>query len=83
MQDRTLKVRKPLPLQEAPPGLQEAMRQLGATSWEQRGSDVIVNTGIRSVHFGKETLSRLEIHQGNPEAIAELIEENRRAAAGR
>jgi hypothetical protein len=30
-----------------------------------------------SEHFGKEMLFKLNIHHGNPEAIAELIKENR------
>jgi hypothetical protein len=70
MQDRTLQPGKQFVPDEAPPGLQEALSQIGAKSWEKRGSDVMVNTGVRELHFGKELLRQLEIHQGNPEGDA-------------
>ena len=80
MQDRSYHPATQFRPDEAPVGLQEAIRQLGGLSWEKRGSAVIVNTGLRFVRFGIEMLERLKIHQGYPEAIAELIEENRRSS---
>lgn len=51
------------------------MIQLQGTSWRQRGPGAEVYNGISTVHFNENTLLRLGIHQGNPELIAELIDE--------
>ena len=54
------------------------MRPLGGTSWERCGSGAVVNHGTGSLYFNEDMLCRLEFHQGNPDAIAELIAEARR-----
>jgi hypothetical protein len=79
-QDRRAKVDVPLAPDKAPAGLQAAIRQLDGISWEKVGSGAEVHRSIGpAVYFNEDILFRLEIHQGNPGAIAELIEEVRRA----
>jgi len=67
-------------LQREPPAdLQEAFRQLNGTEWEQRGSGAAIHRMEGPpVYFDKDNLARLKWHQGNPEAVAEIIEEARR-----
>jgi hypothetical protein len=63
-------------LAEPPPDLQEAFRQLNGTSVEKRGSGVIIHRSFGApVYLGKDILFRLGVHQGNPEAVAEIIAE--------
>ena len=65
---------------EAQPGLQVAMRQLEALWWEQRGSAVAVHAATGTVLLDEDALYRIEIHQGNPEAIAEILHDLRRSS---
>jgi hypothetical protein len=53
------------------------MRQLRALSWEQMGSTVTVHMETRTVSLSEDALCRIEIHQGNPEAIAEILHDLR------
>ena len=66
---------------DAPPGLKEAMLEFGWMSWEWSGDSVVVHTGTRSLTIDKDYLYRLAIHRGNPEAIAEIVEELKRPGA--
>jgi hypothetical protein len=78
MQDRRAAPSKPLEPEKAPPGLQVAIRQLGGNSWERRGSAVIVRGATSEVLLSKDTMMRIEWHQGNPDGIAEILEDARR-----
>ena len=53
------------------------MRQLQAKSWERFGSSAVVYGPISEVRFSEPLLSRLEIHQGNSDEIADIIAEAR------
>lgn len=70
---------QPLPLSEATLGLQVAMRQLQAKFWEEFGSGVVLYCPASKIWFDKPTLFSFEIHQGNTEAIGEIIAEARRS----
>ena len=62
-----------------PSDFQEAFRQLEGTSWEEDGSGAVVHRRLGPpVNFSEDSLSRLKIHQGNPEAIHEIIQETMR-----
>jgi hypothetical protein len=78
MQDKRATVAVLLAPDKAPAGLQAAIRQLDGHSWEKYGSGVKVNRDTGQTYFNADTLFRFEIHQGNPDAIAEIIEEARR-----
>jgi hypothetical protein len=76
MQDRRAKPIEPLPLSAAPEHLKEAIRQLDGVSWEDHGSSVVVNRNIAPpVRFNSTQLISVRAHQGNPEAIAEILRE--------
>ena len=53
------------------------MRQVSGTAWERKGSDVIITGGPREVVLRQEIQTRLDWENGNPEAIAELIEQSK------
>jgi hypothetical protein len=79
MQDRRAKPIEPLPLNTAPDYLKEAIRQLDGVSWEDYGSYVVINRSIAPpIQFNSAKLVGLRAHQGNPEAIAEIIQETLR-----
>jgi hypothetical protein len=52
--------------------------KLGATKWQREGKGAIVYTGISILRFNRE-LFRLDIHQGNPAKISEIMNESRRS----
>jgi hypothetical protein len=54
------------------------MSQLNSKSWEKRGSGVLVITPLGSVRFNDRELFALNVHAGNPEAIAEIIAESQK-----
>jgi hypothetical protein len=83
MQDRRATGAEPIAPDEASAGLQAAIRQLDGHSWEKYGSGVKVNRDTGQTYFDADTLFRFEIHQGNPDAIAELIKEARRPTVRR
>jgi len=70
---------EPWPVSEAALGLQVAMRQLQAKFWKEVGSGVEVYGPASKIWFDRPTLFSFEIHQGNPEAIGEIIAEARRS----
>lgn len=53
------------------------MRLVGGTGWERQGADVIVTGGPRTVLLRQDLHARLAWEQGNPEAIAALIEQSK------
>jgi len=79
MQDRRQRSAEPLLISEAALGLQVAMRQLQGKFWKEFGSRVVVYGPASEIWFDETALSRLEIHQGNPEVIGEIVAEARRS----
>ena len=63
---------------DGPPRLQVALRQLRALSWKEHGAGVKVHTETTTVYLTEDALRRMEIHQGNPEEICDILHQERR-----
>lgn len=52
------------------------MRRLRARTWEEAGSSAMVVHGeTRNLTLNQDVLLRIEWHQGNPDAIAEILDD--------
>jgi hypothetical protein len=79
MKERRYLPDKALSVDEALPGLQKAISQLGGRSWAKLGSGVIVHTDFGDIWLNKDELDRIEIHNGSDDEIGDILDRIRQS----